>query len=87
MKLFSKIIKTISIMFVLVVLFTLYGCDTTTSQTNQLETPSFTTVTKDKNVVVFIETVFNADDYYIYVYQDDSIKNKFNVSSEQAIMG
>lgn len=87
MKIFSKIIKTICIMFTLVVLFTLYGCDTTTPQTNQLQTPSFTTVTKDKNVVVFIETVFNSDNYYIYVYQDDAIKNKFNVTSEEAIMG
>ena len=87
MKILSKIVKTVCIMFMLVVLFTLYGCDTTTPQTNQLDTPSFTTVTKDKNVVVFIETVFNADDYYIYVYQDDSIKNKFNVTPEEAIMG
>lgn len=87
MKLFSKIIKTTCIMFVIIVLFTLYGCDTTTSQTNQLETPSFTTVTKDKNVVVYIETVFNASDYYIYVYQDDTLKNKFSVTPEEAIMG
>ena len=87
MKLFSKIIKTICIMFALVVLFALYGCDTTTTQTNQLQTPSFTTVTKEKNVVIFIENVFNADEYYLYVYQADAIKNKFNVSSAAAIMG
>lgn len=87
MNLLSKIIKTICIVFVLVGLFTLYGCDTTTPQTKQLETPTFTIVTKDKSVIVFIETVFNADDYYIYVYQENAIKNKFNVTPEQAIMG
>lgn len=87
MKIFSKILKTTCLLFVFVLLVALYGCENSSIPANQLQTPSFTVRTNDKNVIVFIEDVINADEYSVYVYQDSVIKNKFNVEPNQALMG
>lgn len=87
MKIFSKILKTTGILFVFVLIIALYGCESSGTPVNQLQTPSFTVRTSDKNVIVFIEDVINADGYSVYVYQDNAVKNKFNIDSNQALMG
>ena len=88
MNLFNKIIKTVGLMFVFVFIITLYGCDMTqTTQKEKLATPSFIVSTDDKKVTVFIETTFNTDSYYLYVYQDNGLKQKFSVSTTEALVG
>lgn len=87
MKLFSKIFKTIGIMFTLILFVTLYGCEMTQPSVNQLETPSFITTTSDKEVTVFVQTTLHSDGYALYVYQNNGLKNKFNINANQAISG
>ena len=88
MNMFNKIIKTVGLMFLFVFMITLCGCDVTQqTQKEKLTTPSFITTTDDNKVTVFIETTFNTDSYYLYVYQDSGLKHKFNVSPTEALVG
>lgn len=87
MKLTSKIFKTIAVLFALVFIATLYGCEMTEVPTNSLETPTFTFTTEDKTLVTYIEDTLNADGYYLYVYQDNALTGKYFVSPEKALMG
>ena len=87
MKLFSKVFKTIGLMFVFVLLMTLYGCEMTPSTQETLSEPSFIVTTNDKKATVFIESTLHADGYYLYIYQNDGLKNKFNVNETDALMG
>ena len=87
MKLINKIFKTIGLMFVLIFIATLYGCEMDGITSAQLSSPDFTVLVDDRNVTVFIEDTLNADSYYLYVYQDNGLKGKYAISEEQALMG
>ena len=79
MKLTSKIFRTIAVLFTLVFIATLYGCEMSDVPTNSLDTPTFTFTTEDKTVITYIEDTLNADGYYLYVYQDNALNGKFYV--------
>ncbi len=87
MKTLSKIFKTFGLFFVLIAVFTLCGCEGSFANPNQLKTPIFTVLADDKKATVFIEQTVNADSYYLYVYSNDELKNKYSVSSNEALVG
>ena len=87
MKKFNKIIKTVGLMFIFTFIFTLFGCDMTTPTAEQLKEPSFIVTTNDNKATVFIESTQYADGYYLYIYQNDGLKNKFSVNENDALMG
>lgn len=87
MKIINKLFKTLGLIFVFIAIMTLYGCENTAPTKEQLNDPSFVVTTNDKKATVFIEQTLHADGYFLYIYDENGLKNKFSVSPELALQG
>ena len=87
MKIINKLFKTLGLIFVFIAIMTLYGCENTAPAKEQLNDPSFVVTTNDKKATVFIEQTLHADGYFLYIYDENGLKNKFSVSPELALQG
>lgn len=82
----KKIIKTFALAFIALCIGFICSCAGNGGAT-KLISPSFRLTTEDNTVTAYIEEVPHVSNYYLYIYSNNELLNKYVVSTEEAIQG